>query len=274
VQLNDHQKLEIARLFYNELLSVATREHWSRYDKITTLLRLIERIFMQVTAAERIHFTTMFARIAFACHRHQVERETQHWIHFLRNRVRDRKSADADGQLYDLGLAMVAAAIEAFFGEAPPEAVRQILPATLPWTYREPSIQASFPHLRVLALADDVARQVLIAKDERQPGHFVHIQYNIPGRNENFGKSINSIRNHLGFPLVLSLLEVEAVAPADDPLTRNPARPPSSTAPAPSSSNPTSSSTSPSSPTASPAKASSPSSTCSTSFFPRSSRFP
>ena len=225
MQQNDHKKQETARLLYSELLSIAERENWSRYDKIMTLLRLIERIFMQVTAEERIHFTTMFARIAFACHRHQVERETQHWIHFFRNRVRERKSADADEKLYDLGLSMVAAAINALFGEAPPEPVRQILPAKLPWTYLEPSVEAFFPHLRVVVLADDEGRQVLIGKDERQPGHFVHIQYNIPGRNENFGKSINSIRKHLGFPQVLSLLEVETVAPEHGPLAQDPARP-------------------------------------------------
>ncbi len=207
----DHKSAELARLFYRELEKIHGNADWTSAAKADALVRLLELLYLEVTKADSIHFTTLFARIAYACHRHQVDKKTQYWVHFFRKKIRSAvPEAEAKG-VYGLGLKAVGESIEGLFGEAPPEEVRAFLPKKIPYAYTEVPVKEYRKTARVIALADDEASDMLLAQDEENPSQLIHVQYNIAERNEPFSPTIREIRNSFGFPITLSLIDVQVV---------------------------------------------------------------
>ncbi len=207
----DHKSTELARLFYLELTKVDCNTDWTPAAKADALARLLELLFLEVTKAEGIQFTTLFARIAYACHRHQVEKRVQYWVHFFRKKMRSGVPEKEAKGVYGLGLRAVIESIEGLYGVAPPAEVQAILPKKIPYTYAEVQVSERRQQVRVIALADDEENDLLLAQDEDNPSQLIGIQYNIPDRNENFGPTIREIRSTFGFPVVLSLLDVQVV---------------------------------------------------------------
>jgi DNA replication ATP-dependent helicase Dna2 len=224
----DHKSTELARLFYLELTKVDSNPDWTPANKADALARLLELLFLEVTKAEGIQFTTLFARIAFACHRHQVDKRAQYWVHFFRKKIRSAVPEKEAKSVYSLGLRAVAESIEGLFGVAPLTEIKAILPKKIPYTYAEVQVSERRKHVRVVALADDEANDRFLAQDEENPSQLIGIQYNIPDRNENFGPTIREIRSTFGFPVVLSLLDVQIIEndkedeAAPQSATRNP----------------------------------------------------
>jgi DNA replication ATP-dependent helicase/nuclease Dna2 len=214
-------KPELARLFYRELLKIHGNDGWPEATKASALARLLELLFLEVTKAENISFTTLFARIAYACHKFEVEKKTQYWIHFFRKKLRTLAPGGEAGQVYQLGLKTTAGAIAAVFGEAPPEELAAILPEKHLFVYNEIKISGFKPSARVIALQDDEANDRLIAQDADAPAEIIYVQYNIAERNEPFNPTIREIRNTFGFPITLSLTDVEVVHASSAPETRN-----------------------------------------------------
>ena len=207
----DHKSTELARLFYLELTKVDTNPDWTPATKADALSRLLELLFLEVTKAEGIQFTTLFARIAYACHRHQVDKQAQYWVHLFRKKMRSAVSEKEAKAVYNLGLKAIAEIVEGLFRESPPAEVKAFLPKKIPYTYTEVQVSERRKHMRVVALADDEANDLLLAQDEENPSQLIGIQYNIPDRNENFGPTIREIRSTFGFPVVLSLLDVQII---------------------------------------------------------------
>ncbi|MBI1226172.1 MAG: AAA family ATPase [Bacteroidetes bacterium] len=209
----DHKSTELARLFYRELEKIHSNTDWATPAKSAALARLLELLYIEITKADNIHFTTLFARIAYACHRHQVDKKTQYWVHFFRKKIRQVvPEAEAQG-VYELGLKAVAESIEGLFGVAPPAEVQAFLPKKIPYNYTEIQVKEYRKTARVIALADDEANDLLLAQDEETPSQLIHIQYNIAERNEPFSPTIREIRNCFKFPITLSLIDVQIVAP-------------------------------------------------------------
>jgi DNA replication ATP-dependent helicase Dna2 len=207
----DHKSTELARLFYLELTKVDANPDWAPAAKADALARLLELLFIEATKAEGIQFTTLFARIAYACHRHQVEKQTQYWVHLFRKKMREIVPEKEATGVYGLGLKAIAESIEGLFGMVPPDEVKAILPKKISYTYAAVQVSERRPQVRVVAIADDEENDLLLAQDEENPSQLIGIQYNIPDRNENFGPTIREIRSTFGFPVVLSLLDVQII---------------------------------------------------------------
>ena len=84
----EHKSMELARLFYREATKIHQNKAWDFSTKAVAVENLLELLFIEVTKAENIQFTTMFARIAYACQKFQVKKTTQYWIYFFRKKVR------------------------------------------------------------------------------------------------------------------------------------------------------------------------------------------
>ncbi|MEZ4960561.1 MAG: AAA domain-containing protein [Saprospiraceae bacterium] len=207
----DHKSAELARLFYREIVKIHDNGAWSPTAKADALGRLLELLFLEVTKEENIQFTTLFARIAFACHKFKVEKRTQYWVHFFRKKIRVPVPEDEAEKVYGLGLRAVCDCIEALFGEAAPEDTQHFLPKKIPYAYTEIKVKEFRRIARVIALADDEENDLFIARDEENPSQAIFVQYNIADRNEPFNPTIREIRQNIGFPVTLSLIDIEIV---------------------------------------------------------------
>ena len=206
---NQHTATELARLFYVEMMKVQANEAWSHQQKTDALARLLELLFIEVTKKENIQFTTLFARISFACHQYHINKRVQYWIHFFRKKHRSQVPENEQYDLYCLGFKALAQCIAGLFDEAIPDEILNIIPPDIPYLYQEVEVKEYRRHARVVALQDDTENDCLLARDEANPSRPVLVKYNVAERNTPFNATIRQIRSTFGFPVNLSLLDVE-----------------------------------------------------------------
>lgn len=204
-------KEALARLFYREMEKIAGNEEMEKAARVEALYRLLTLLFVEMTRRERLQFSTLFARMAYTCHRAELSRPLQYYIHSFRKRAllvqqgRDKET----GTVYQLGLKVLAEAIAALMEQPVPDAVKTLLPGEWPVRFRSLSVKEFRPKARVLALSDEEDSQQLLVRDEEYPDAPVRVQYNEVDRNENFMPTIEAIRKVFGFPLLLNLIDVE-----------------------------------------------------------------
>lgn len=198
----------LPKLFYRELQKALTARALEPEGKVEALYRLLNLLFVEATRKEKLHFTTLFARIAYTCHKYQLERRLQYYIHQFRKRAQRIDGQDTE-ELLSLGARVLSDAITAIYGEAPLDEIAELVPTewTLPFVAVE--VQQFIPKLRVLVLEDDPDQTCLLGRSELKPEEVIRIAYNIADHNENFNPTIDLIRAVTGFPVLLNLIDVE-----------------------------------------------------------------
>lgn len=198
----------LAHLLYNELRKIALRTE--PVGGTAALYRLLQVLFFEITKAERLQFSTLFARIAYVAHQHQLDRALQFYIHlFRKGSERTFKTGQEEEKIYLLGLKVVAECI-AFLLQMPIiEELKSHIPENWQYPYQPPEVRAYKAKVRAVAVRDDAQRKQLIAKAEDEPETVIRVQYNITGYNDNFDAAIAGIRRVFGFPVTLNLLDVE-----------------------------------------------------------------
>ncbi|MCB9053269.1 MAG: AAA family ATPase [Lewinellaceae bacterium] len=204
-------KEALARLFYRELEKIAGNEVMDEVAKVEALYRLLTLLFVEMTRRERLQFSTLFARMAYICHRAELSRALQFYIHSFRKLalLAQQGKGQEPGTVYQLGLKVVAEAVAALMEQPVPEAIVSMAPKEWPVRFRSLSVREFRPRARVLALSDDEGSQQLIVRDEEYPDQSIRVQYNEVDRNENFMPTIEVARKVFGFPLMLNLIDVE-----------------------------------------------------------------
>ena len=202
------KNIELARLFYTEILKIHTSEALESKPKIQSLHQLLHTIFFNVTMAEKIPFNTFFARMAYSFQKFEVPIRRQMTIHQFRKSVQKIDYQQDNTATYLLGLRACADAVKIFYGEDPSVEVLNILPSKDKFTYIPTEIRAKKSKMRVVVLHDDAAKEQFVGIDE-ETNEEVRIQYFIAERNENFRKSVAVIRHIFGYPTTLHLLDVE-----------------------------------------------------------------
>lgn len=204
-------KEALARLFYRELEKTAGNEAMEERAKVEALYRLLTLLFVEMTRRERLQFSTLFARMAYICHRAELGRALQYYIHSFRRRalLALQGKDEEPNTVYQLGLKVVAEAVAALLEQPIPETAAAFLPGEWPVRFRSLSVKEFRAKARVLALSDDEGSQQLAVRDEEYPDAPVRVQYNEADRNENFMPTIEAVRKVFGFPLLLNLIDVE-----------------------------------------------------------------
>lgn len=200
----------LAQLFYREVEKITTNTVLPPLEKVNGFYRLLNLLFVELTRKERLHFTTLFARITYASHQYKLEKSLQYYLHHFRRQATmdDKSQLDMD-QLYQLGLRVLLETIESSLQQDVPSSLSGLYPEQWPYPFSPVKIKAFKPKARILLLGDDPDYAQLVGRDENYPEESIKIQYNIPERNENFNPSIHAIKLIFGFPLVVNLVDSE-----------------------------------------------------------------
>ncbi len=202
------KNLELARLFYIEILKNHPSGMPPDDEHIQVLYRLLHTVFFNVTAQEKIQFTTFFSRMAFAFQKYQVPPKRQFFIHQFR-KSSQKVDNERDTQLiYQLGVKALTDAVKIFYEEDPSVEIIKILPPSDFYKYTPAEIKKKTPFLRVVLLKDDAAKEQFIGIDEESLEE-VRVQYNLAERNENFRRSVAVLKHYFTFPVTVHLLENE-----------------------------------------------------------------
>ena len=200
----------LAKLFYFELEKAVSNPEMHYRDRIQRLAQLLQLLFTEATRAERLRFSTLFARMAYAGHRYELPGKLQYYLHQFR-----KLSASGNWEepvLLPLGTKALGHAMQAIFEVPPPESLEQWIPKEWPLPYRTPKRVAFQQKVRVVALSDDAKNCQLSGRAENMPEEGVVIAYNIAEHNENFNPTIEAIRKVFGFPVTLQLIDVDVDA--------------------------------------------------------------
>lgn len=202
------KKQELARLFYREVEKIIQASEMELITKVASLNRLLNLLFVEITREEKLQFTTLFARIAYTCQQHQLDKMLRFRIYHFRKQARRPNASDV-AETYELGLKVLCETIAALYDQAIPDTLLPHLPSHDFNHLRPAEIKGFRSRVRVVVLEDDPEQQQFVAFDEQYPAQQIRLQYNIPDRNENFKPTIQAIRQFFQFPLLLNLLDVE-----------------------------------------------------------------
>ena len=222
---------ELAHLFYQEIIknhpdTPPSSEH------IQKLYQLLVALFLNVTEKEKIQFTTLFSRIAFAFQKHQVPSRRQFFIHQFRRQSQKLDKLSDTLLIYQLGIKALTDAIKIFYDEdaSPKESplpveIVKILPPSDFYQYAPIEIKQKTPFLRVVVLKIDPEKEQLIGVEE-ETNEQVVVQYNLAERNENFRDSIAVLKHFFTLPVTMHLLDNEIVSmEIGDGMAKNVIRP-------------------------------------------------
>lgn len=204
----------LAKLFYKEVLKIQQLEETTLNEQIASQYRLLNVLFVEATKTEKLQFSTLFARIAFAGHKYNLSKQLQFFIHEFRKLAqqlswRPEKVSIDPLQIYQLGLHSLTLSISSIFKHGIPGELAELLPKEGFYQKSPGEIKGNLDFARVVAVGIDKENELLIARDEAEPGNEIRIQYNIADRNENFNKNIQAIESVFGFPVILNLLDIE-----------------------------------------------------------------
>lgn len=193
---------------YDALRRVYARTDWSDRDRVLALGLLMSNVFAALTQQEQIAFSTLFARISYVGHAHQLPQELVRELqHFRQSSYRIRQGMEARPAHWKQGLGALARTIEALTSAGvPPDIAPLVLETSTP--DEAVAVLNARAAWRVVAVDDRPEQQYLMAYADDTTAQRIRILYGLPDLNDNFMPTIQAIRRIFGFPVTLQLLEV------------------------------------------------------------------
>lgn len=198
-------KSQLADLFFKELAKIAHSHTPIPQPKVDALYHLLTLILTEVTRQEKLQFTTLFARMAYAGSKYDLDKGLQYYLHYFRKFA----PAQPDEQVYQLGLKVVALSIEKLLGESLPSTLQAFIPEKWPIPYHHIQIREFRPKVRAVALKHLPEAHQFIMRDEISPESDIIVQYNEVDRNDNFTPVLKNLDKTIGLPLSINLIDVE-----------------------------------------------------------------
>lgn len=199
---------ELARLFFIEVDKIIQDEENAVEEKISRLYQLLNLLFVEATRKEQLQFTTLFARIAYATQKYNIDKQLRFYIHYFRKFARSAKGQDQE-EMFNLGLMVLARSIRAIFDVEIAKSIKYLIPESGFEHLRPAEVQGFKPRVQILITKDEMEHNQLLGFDEANPSVEVRVQYNIPDRNENFNPTIEALREHFELPVIANLIDVE-----------------------------------------------------------------
>ncbi len=202
------KQTELGKLFHREVEKIYESD-LIELEKIMALLALLHKVYVDVTQQERIHFTTIYSRIAYLSHKFDLSNTLQNLTYRFR-KIAIKGIYNNEEEIhknYLLGLKVVAENIAAIFEVAIESDFAKNIPSDDFYPSQIADIRDKIAKIRVVAVEDDAQSEWLICKNEDQPDKLLRVKY-FDRQNDNFRKTIFAIRQVFGFPVTLNLLEV------------------------------------------------------------------
>lgn len=204
---------DLGPLFYRELAKIKDRCADDQLAQIDGCYQLLNAVFIEATKAERLRFSTLFSRVAFASQKYKLSRTLQFYLHAFRKQateaLRQKQIAPDKAYLTSLGYRVLLECIQSIFQSSIPADWQADLETVWPYPLSPVEIQEFKPFARVVALEDDPLCKQFIVKDEKAPDIEIRMQYDIAEYNELFNRTITQIRSIFGFPVILALIDVQ-----------------------------------------------------------------
>lgn len=200
----------IAKVIFKELRTLAVSEV-SETDKLIDLWEQLRGLLMRLSDKQKLHFSTLFARIEFVCQQYEIG-SAQRWrIHLLRRRQQEaKKGVKAAGAYWRSGLKTVSYAIASLFKAPVPEDLKAYFPEKETDSFDERfNAVEHYDCLRVVTTGHDESKKQLLCRSSLDPSRPEwRLQYDETGYNETFTRTIMRILHDFDGVATLNLLDV------------------------------------------------------------------
>lgn len=201
----------LAKLFFGAFTKIHTADSDYR-AKLAAHKHLLSKLFVALSKEENIQFTTMFARIAYVCHEHQLSAALQWRIHQFRKIERKIASQDnrvVSEKLYFDSFKTVLYTTASLCRTALPDKLQAILPQDEVQDDYNSLHQANkrLDYLRVIVLEIDKKSNFLICQAEQQVTP-IKVKYNETAFNEQFNATIKTLTEPYKGVATLNLLDI------------------------------------------------------------------
>ncbi len=181
-------------------------------NKLEKTQFIFQTILDEAVKKERLHFTTLFAKLAYISQKFSFSPKLHYFSNSFRIKTRyaTKRTEDELKQTIDLGIAVCAHLLEVLAKQTIPDETKAKIPYEFPPKIKKDTKIVSYQaHVSVVVIRKLPKSQELIAFRESDPDDKIRIRYNMPERNENFKKSIILLDKVFGYPTHIQLLDVE-----------------------------------------------------------------
>ena len=209
-------KEALAQILFREQYKINCNDTLSTKDKVFSLYKAVLRTIDLLTQEEQLHFTTIFAKIAYVGHKYSLSPHLQYFIHQLRLEIKQiRNEQLVQNKHLDLGNKVLANLVSTVFQAPLPEFISPFIPNNYPIPYQKIEVREFQSKVRVIILSDDPAQNILLGKRADQPSQIIRIHYGQGNRNESFNPTMWNIQKWLSYPITMNLLDAEIDAKGD-----------------------------------------------------------
>ena len=191
---------------FNTFLDVV-KNSASEKDKKQKLNRLFQIILDEALDQERIHFTSLFSKLAFLGVRFELQGKFLYELHQLRKRI-EQPSPDnlsQDIQMLEYLIPHLTCQIN---GQNMPEELEKIIPKNSGINHKQNTVEKYISHTKLVCTTLDKKNKLIRGFLDEYPEILSSIEYNIPDRNERFTNSIEQLSADR-LPIIIELIEVE-----------------------------------------------------------------
>lgn len=192
-----------------ELDKIRDNSELALAGKIAALRNLLLRLLELATEEDKLHFSTIYARIAYVAHRGNFPGRLTHQLYqFRRGRI-DQLSADFLPDLLLTGYKVILDVNKAVFDQPLPASWLVEYDQPYPIDYREPDVVGFRAEMRVVAVEFLREEDTLIVREEENSEVTWRIYYGEDNANELIRESIKIVQHVTGVPVILNLLQTE-----------------------------------------------------------------
>ena len=202
---------KFAQLFFGELRKIH-KSTGKNSEKIIELNTTLSQLLLALTREEYIQFTTMFARMAFACHKYGIKKAVQWRMHQLRKRAKVAKigTPPMNDKDYLMSLKTAAFTIAAFCQVPIPADLKNLFPTQDEDTpVNKLRVREKKETIRVVVLDCDEENELLLCKAlNYYTDELIKVKYNETILNENYNSTISEIKYVFKYKVSLNLIDV------------------------------------------------------------------
>ncbi len=199
----------IGEYFYNRIGRLDDNRELTSRQKIDALRRLLLELFERATEADKLHFSTTYARVTYAAHKYGLSRQLIYQERAYR-RTRPNEIPEPAIPRHELiGYRLLTELTRALFGLEVPTELEQHLHTAYP-AFQKPDVRRKFYQLRVLVIEVDGAKSEVVVREERRPEMVYRIPYGDPELADSPVRDAVNILEKISGPFVtLNLINVQ-----------------------------------------------------------------
>ncbi len=195
-----------SQFFYRELERIQQNEELEAAGKIQAIKALLLRFLEAATLEDKLHFSTVYARIAYLAHRENFPGRLVYQLHRFRALPAASLASDQGGDALLTGYKLLLDLTQVVFKQPLPSQWEAVQAQAYPFIYQTPTVVGFHDSLRVVALEWLEKEEMLLVREEEQAGQTWRIHRQ---ENELLNEAIRIAQQISGLPVVLNLLQVE-----------------------------------------------------------------